>query len=147
MWLQVDPVRWPGVSVHGTRRLFIWVGPFECEALALQLEKVEHPRPPTFTFMANLMQATDATLREVRITKIEKTVFYASAIIEGSGGTRTVDARPSDALTLAVITGAPIRVEPAVLEAVDTAQATHPSVEQMEGASQIAATITARRQK
>jgi bifunctional DNase/RNase len=115
-------------EVSGTRQLFIWVGPFECEAMALQLEKVEYSRPLTFTFMAKLMRATGATLREVRITKLEKTVIYASAIVEGSAGTRTVDARPSDALTLAVITGAPIWVEPAVLDAADTTQTAHLSI-------------------
>jgi RNA polymerase sigma factor (sigma-70 family) len=135
-------------EVDGTRQLFIWVGPFECEAMALELEKVEYSRPLTFTFMANLIRATGATLREVRITKLEKTVIYASAIVEGSEGTRTVDARPSDALTLAVITGTPIRVEPAVLDAAAQVTADRSSsVEQMEVASQIAATITARCQK
>ena len=98
--------------------------------------------------MANLIRATGATLREVRITKLEKTVIYASAIVEGSEGTRTVDARPSDALTLAVITGTPIRVEPAVLDAAAQVTADRSSsVEEMEGASQIVATIAARRQK
>jgi RNA polymerase sigma factor (sigma-70 family) len=116
-------------EVDGTRRLFIWVGPFECEAMALQLEKVEYSRPLTFT-------------------KLENTVIYASAIVEGSEGTRTVDARPSDALTLAVITGTPIRVEPAVLDAAAQVTANRSSsVVEMEGASQIAATITARCQK
>ena len=116
--------------------------------MALQLEKVQYRRPLTFTFMANLMRATGATLRELRITKLEKTVIYASAIIEGAEGTRTVDARPSDALTLAVITGTPIRVEPAVLDAAAQVTADRSSsVEEMEGASQIAATITARCQK
>jgi bifunctional DNase/RNase len=83
-----------------------------------------------------------------RITKLEKTVIYASAIVEGSEGTRAVDARPSDALTLAVITRTPIWVEPAVLDAVAHVTADRSSsVEEMEGASQIAATITVRCQK
>lgn len=101
----------------GPRYLMIWVGAAEAEALGNALQHTEMPRPMTFTFMANVLQAAAVTLREVQINRLVDDVFYATAIVEGSGGTRTVDARPSDALNIAALTGAPIRVASTVLDA------------------------------
>jgi bifunctional DNase/RNase len=103
-------------EVGGPCYLLIWVGQFEARSIADALDKVETERPLTFTFMANLLQAADVRLREVHVNRLTDEVFYAVAIIEGAGGVRTVDARPSDAINLAVLTGAPIRVAPAVLD-------------------------------
>ncbi len=100
-----------------TRSLLIWVGPFEGAALAWQLEKIQASRPLTFAFMASLLEATGGRLREVRISRLVEETFYAEAVIEGPSGPVTVDARPSDALNLALMVGAPITVESAVLEA------------------------------
>lgn len=102
-------------EVGGTRYLLVWVGPHEGEAMALSLEKTSLPRPLTPTFMAHLLQALDAQLQEVRIYKLVEDVFYAVAVVDGPGGSRAVEARPSDAIALALITGAPIRVDPDVL--------------------------------
>jgi bifunctional DNase/RNase len=109
-------------EVGGARRLLIGVGPGEGEALALHVEQVPVPRPLTFTFMANLLQALGAQLHEARIDRLVADIFYAVAVVAGPTGIRTVDARPADVLNLALITGAPICVEPAVLTA-----ATRPS--------------------
>jgi RNA polymerase sigma factor (sigma-70 family) len=103
-------------EVGGPRYLLIWVGQFEAKSIADALDKVETERPLTFTFMANLLQAVDVRLREVHVNRLTDEVFYAVAVVEGTGGVRTVDARPSDAINLAVLTGAPIRVAPAVLD-------------------------------
>ena len=138
-------------EVDGTRRLPIWIGPFEGTAIALHLEKVQVPRPLTFTFMVNLLQATGGRLREVRINKLVEDTFYAVAVIAEAGGTRTVDARPSDALALALVAGAPIRVEPAVFEAVEAQKTTraYPTEDKWyrqgsKGAAEIAAEVTAK---
>ena len=64
-------------------------------------------------------QAAGGKLREVRISRLAAETFYAVAAIEGSDGAREVDARPSDAVSLALVTGAPIRVERSVLDAVE----------------------------
>lgn len=104
-------------EIGGERRLPIWVGQFEGTAIALQLQEVEVPRPLTFPFVSSLLQALGGQLRGVRVSKLVEDTFYAVAVIEGAEGIRTVDARPSDALALALVTGAPIRVEPAVFEA------------------------------
>ena len=112
-------------EIGGERRLPIWVGQFEGTAIALQLQEVEVPRPLTFPFMSSLLQASGGQLREVCVSKLVEDTFYAVAVIEGAEGIRTVDARPSDALALALVTGAPIRVEPAVFEASNADLAAH----------------------
>lgn len=135
-------------EVGGTRRLPIWVGQAEAEAMAMQIERVQPPRPITYAFAASLLRAAGARLREVRLTRLTDTVFYAIAEVEGAQGTVAVDARPSDALNLAVMVGVPIRVEPAVLEASDAFLAAQSSAvldylaEGTIGAREIAAEIT-----
>jgi len=104
-------------EVGGDRQVPIWIGEFEGMAIALHLEDVQVPRPMTFTFATNLLRASGAELREVRISRLVEQTFYAQAVVEGPGGHGTVDARPSDAINLALLTGAPIYVDPTVLEA------------------------------
>ena len=103
----------------GEHSLLIWVGPYEGAALAWQLERAETSRPLTFTFTANILQAAGGRLREVRINKLAEETYYAIAVIEGARRTVQVDARPSDALTLALTLNAPILVDPAVLMAAE----------------------------
>jgi len=100
----------------GGRELKIWVGPAEASAIAVLLEDVELPRPGTHHLAAALLSATDASVREVRITRLAETIFYADVVL--ANGT-AVDARPSDAITLALVTGAPVLVDPAVLDAAE----------------------------
>jgi len=97
----------------GARRLPIWIGAAEATALAARLHDVHGPRPGTFRFTADLLAAAGAAVEEVRIVRLADTIFYAEAVL--AGGT-AVDARPSDALNLALVTGAPILVDDAVLE-------------------------------
>ena len=105
-------------EINGERRLPIWVGQSEGIAIALQLEKLEWPRPQTYAFTASLLQGVGGRLREVIITKLDEAeVFYAVAVVEGARKKGMVDARPSDAINLALLTGAPIRVEPSVFGA------------------------------
>jgi RNA polymerase sigma factor (sigma-70 family) len=98
---------------HGARRLPIWIPAAEATALALRLHDVDGPRPGTYRFAADLLAAAGAGLEEVRIVRLAETIFYAEAVLDG--GT-VVDARPSDALNLALVTGAPVLVEEAVLQ-------------------------------
>lgn len=103
----------------GDRSLQIWIGTNEGTALAMNLERVEGPRPLTYQFMASALSSAGATLREVRIERLVDQTFYAVAVIEGAGGTREVDARPSDAMNLALLVEAPIRVDAEVFRALD----------------------------
>jgi RNA polymerase sigma-70 factor (ECF subfamily) len=115
-----DPEEAPHIivleEVNGPRYLLIHVGPHEGNLLAATLNHTETPRPMTFLFMTNVLQAANVTLREVQINKLLNDVFYATAVIEGGDGLRPIDARPSDALNLAALTGAPVQVAPEVLE-------------------------------
>jgi RNA polymerase sigma-70 factor (ECF subfamily) len=101
-------------EIDGTRRLPIWVGTPEADALVAVLEEVELPRPGPYHFAQALLQASGARVAEVRVSGLAEHVFYATAVLaDGS----EIDARPSDALTLALVAEAPIAVDAAVLDA------------------------------
>ena len=95
-----------------SRRLFIGVGDAEATALAFSLQGQEFPRPMTYQFMAALVAAAGSAVRSVRVTGLRDGIFYAEVMLRGGA---TVDARPSDALNLAAITGAPVYVAPGLL--------------------------------
>jgi RNA polymerase sigma factor (sigma-70 family) len=94
----------------GDRSLPIWIGPAEATALALVLESVEMPRPFPYKLAAGLVEAAGARITEVKVTRLLEPVFYACVVVQGPDGLREVDARPSDAVNLAVVSGAPIRL-------------------------------------
>jgi len=106
-------------EVNGERRFDIFVGRYEGEALASALGRVSLPRPLTYTFTASLLRAAGARLREARISRLEAQTFYAQAVLDGPAGVQTIDARPSDAINLAVEMGAPIRVADEVFASVE----------------------------
>jgi RNA polymerase sigma-70 factor (ECF subfamily) len=116
--MQVTDVRRAGerhilMLVGGGRELMIWVGQAEAYAVAVLLEQVELPRPGTHHLTAALLAATGASVREVRVTRLADTIFYAEVVL--ADGT-AVDARPSDAIPLSLLTGVPLLVEPDVLD-------------------------------
>jgi bifunctional DNase/RNase len=98
------------------RQLPIWIGPPEAIALAVALAAEEMPRPMTYQFTASLLGAAAATVVEARVTRLVEGTFYGLVVIDGPPGRREIDARPSDALNLALVAGAPIRVDAALLE-------------------------------
>jgi len=102
----------------GERTLPIWIGPAEATVLALALESVETPRPFPYKLAAGLVEAAGSRVSEVRITRLDGYVFYASVIVPGPDGPREVDARPSDAVNLAVVCGVPILLNSELFAAV-----------------------------
>ena len=92
------------------RRVPMWIGPAEATALALSLESVETPRPLTYRLAASLVTAAGARVTEVRIT-LQAPVFHAAVLVQGPAGLQEVDSRPSDAVNLALVAGAPIRLD------------------------------------
>jgi RNA polymerase sigma factor (sigma-70 family) len=96
----------------------IWIGGAEATALALTLESAEMPRPFTYQLATDLVAASGARIEEVRITRLVPPVFYATVLVSGAAGSHEVDARPSDAVNLALVNGAPIRVERALFDVV-----------------------------
>jgi uncharacterized protein len=99
----------------GDRLLPIWVGRFEGDAIAIELLHAQTRRPLTYAFTAQLLQASGAKLEEVRIKRLVDETFYAEAILDAAGSRKSVEARPSDAIALALETSAPIRVSAEVM--------------------------------
>jgi RNA polymerase sigma factor (sigma-70 family) len=93
--------------------LKIWVGAAEAAAIAALLEDVELPRPGTIDLTAALLRASGGAVREVRVSRLAEQTFYAEVVL--ADGTE-VDARPSDAIAIALVTGAPLLVAAAVLD-------------------------------
>jgi len=102
---------------EGNRRLLpIWIGPFEAQAIAFEMRETRFPRPMTHDLLKTVIEATGHALRQVRITQLQEKTFYAILDLEGAAGTVEVDARPSDAIALALRTSAPIYVADEVLQ-------------------------------
>lgn len=123
------------------RQLPIWIGPPEAMSIALQLERLTAPRPMTAALAASLVAAAGARVREIRIERLDDEVFYAVVVVEGAQGVREVDARPSDAINLALLTERPILVGEAVLRASEEARAAGGPVpsDQVAGTAEIGA--------
>lgn len=100
----------------GRRLLLIWVGSFEGESIAIGLNDFATPRPLTHNFYTSLLQAIDARVAEVQIVALKKDTFYAVVKMRCGKKMSEVDARPSDAMALAVLNDAPIFVAEEVLE-------------------------------
>jgi len=118
--LMIDPVSNMPIIVlkspDGESVLPIWVGIFEANAIAMQLENVVSPRPMTHDLLKNLVEGLDARVDKVVITDLKENTFFAMIHLEHNGAQLTVDARPSDAMALALRVSAPIIVEPIVLD-------------------------------
>ena len=100
----------------GHRALGIWIGEAEATMIDMGLSQTELPRPMTMNFMASILKAAGATLEEVRIETFKDEIFYATAKIRSSDTVNEIDARPSDAIALAVATGSPVFVAEEILE-------------------------------
>ena len=86
---------------HGTRYLPIWIGAVEATAIAFALQGVETPRPLTHDLFVEVLGQLDAELAAVHVTALRDGTFYAELHLTRDGATRTVSARPSDAIALA----------------------------------------------
>jgi bifunctional DNase/RNase len=93
----------------------IWIGLLEANAIALALDGTELPRPMTHDLMKSILHATGTRLRSVEIADIRESTFFALLHLEGNGESVRVDARPSDAIALALRCGAQILVSESVL--------------------------------
>ncbi len=103
-------------EIQGNRRLPIIIGAFEAQAIALELEKIQPPRPMTHDLLRDLFEAVGAEVLSVVIDELRDGTFYAKIRFVHNGRERQLDARPSDAVALAVRVDAPIFVAPAVME-------------------------------
>src|SRR5256886_6553709 len=97
------------------RSLQIWVGIFEANAIALELEKVPPPRPMTHDLIKNILEAIDARVVKIVVTDLKDNTFFAVLHLQMGDAEYTVDSRPSDAIALALRVGAPIYVDEEVV--------------------------------
>jgi hypothetical protein len=118
--LMMDPVtNMPIVilkDVDGNSVLPIWVGVYEANAIALEIEKVTTPRPMTHDLIKNLLMGLGSGLRKVVVSELKDDTFYAVIWMEREGEMIAIDSRPSDALALALRLDCPIYVEEDVLK-------------------------------
>jgi hypothetical protein len=118
--LMMDPVtNMPIVILKdttGNAILPIWVGVYEANAIALEIEKVQTPRPMTHDLIKNVLLGLNARVQKVVVTELKEDTFYAAIWLERNGSAIAIDSRPSDALALALRTDAPIFVEEEVLK-------------------------------
>ena len=104
-------------EVYGKRRLPIIIGAFEAQAIALELEGISPPRPLTHDLLKSIIDNVGATVTEVIIDELRDNTFFAKIILDVSTLKNSVDARPSDAIALAVRTVVPIYVGEEVMKA------------------------------
>src|SRR2546425_2237650 len=118
--LMVDPVTNMPIVIlrdkEGQKVLPIWVGIFEANAIALQIENISTPRPMTHDLLRNVIQDLKASVEKVVVCDLQDNTFYALIYLGLHGDTLAIDARPSDAIALALRTRAPIFVEEPVID-------------------------------
>jgi hypothetical protein len=108
---------------EGNQRVLpIWIGPAEAQAIVSKMQDIKFPRPMTHDLLRSVIEETGHAVMRVRITRLEDTTFYALIDLDGPVGPLEIDARPSDAIALALRVGAPIYVAEEVIE-----QANRPS--------------------
>jgi bifunctional DNase/RNase len=118
--LMVDPItNMPIVILRdkdGQRVLPIWVGVFEANAIALQIENITTPRPMTHDLLRNVIADLKADVQKIVVSDLKENTFYALIYLTINGEAMAIDARPSDAIALALRARAPIFVEDKVID-------------------------------
>ena len=118
--LMMDPVtNMPIVilkDINGNTVLPIWVGVYEANAIALEIEKVATPRPMTHDLIKNLLVGLNTSVQKVVVNELKEETYYALIWLEQNGQIISIDSRPSDALALALRLDCPIFVDEEVLK-------------------------------
>ena len=118
--LMMDPVTNVPVVIlkgsDGNTLLPIWVGVYEANAIALEIERVATPRPMTHDLLRNILQGLGWSVSKVVVSQLKDDTFYAIIWLAQGGNLLSVDSRPSDALALALRTDSPIYVDEEVIK-------------------------------
>jgi bifunctional DNase/RNase len=118
--LMVDPITNMPIVIlkdkQGDRVLPIWVGIFEANAIALQIENIATPRPMTHDLLKNIIKDLEGQVERVVVCDLKDNTFYAVIYMTVRGETVAIDARPSDAIALALRTRSPILVDETVID-------------------------------
>jgi uncharacterized protein len=125
--LMMDPVTNVPIVIlkglDGNTLLPIWVGVYEANAIALEIEKITTPRPMTHDLIKNVLKGLNCTVNKVVVNQLKDDTFYAIIWLEKEGRLISIDSRPSDALALALRTDSPIFVEEEVINSSKSATA------------------------
>jgi len=128
--LMVDPITNMPIIIlrdkDGQKVLPIWVGVFEANAIALQIENVTTPRPMTHDLLRNVIQDLEASVTKIVVSDLRDNTFYAVIYLQRNGETVAIDARPSDAIALALRAHVPIFVEEIVIDNAKTIESLDP---------------------
>ena len=103
-------------EVDSNRYLPIWIGPFEADAITLQLQGVQVARPLTHDLLKGVIDKMGATISHIMVTELKNDTFYAHIVMDVNGKSIEIDSRPSDAIALAVRVKAPLFVADEVME-------------------------------
>ncbi|MEX0928417.1 MAG: bifunctional nuclease family protein [Balneolales bacterium] len=103
-------------ETEGNRRLPIIIGTFEAQAIALELEHIKPPRPMTHDLLRNVIQSFNTFVKQITIHELKEGTFYAKVLYDHDGQNIEQDARPSDAIALAIRFNAPIYVSKLILD-------------------------------
>ena len=118
--LMVDPITNMPIIIlrdkEGQKVLPIWVGIFEANAIALQIENVATPRPMTHDLLSDMLEQLEAQVVRITVTELRENTFYAQITVQQDGREIEVDSRPSDAIALAIRAEAPIFAADRVIE-------------------------------
>jgi len=110
------------------RALPIWVGIFEANAIAMEMENVPTPRPMTHDLIKNILEETEATVLRIVVNDLKDNTFYAEIYLSLNGTEVAIDSRPSDAIALALRVDAPIFVAKKVLDEARSIDLTDPEL-------------------
>lgn len=118
--LTLDPVTNMPIIIlkdlEGDRVLPIWVGIFEANAIALEIEKISTPRPMTHDLIKNILEGLEASINHIFVSDLKDNTFYAVISVNIGGANVDIDSRPSDAIAVALRVNAPILVSTKVIE-------------------------------
>ncbi len=105
-------------EVDGDRHLPIWIGAYEAEAIAMELQGIPATRPLPYDLMRSILNELNASIERITISDLNDQVFFARIILDQGGRSIELDSRPSDAIALAVRTGARILVSDSIMDQV-----------------------------
>ena len=123
--VEIESVRMSLLSQHrlvvlkdiaDERFLPIWIGPFEADAITVELQGIQVARPLTHDLLRSIISAVDLEVDYVVVNDLRNETFYATIMVDFNGKTLEIDARPSDAIALAVRVSAPVFVAESVMD-------------------------------
>lgn len=103
-------------DINEERYLPIWIGPFEADAITIQLQGIEVARPQTHDLLKSVLDVVGVSVHHILVNDLRDDTFYARIVVDSNGRRLEIDSRPSDAIALAVRVGSPIFVDESVMD-------------------------------